>query len=191
MIEALSSIGVPTLVVVGELDEAFLADSRYLAEKIPGAELAVIAGAGHVPPLTHPKEFNGVARLPLPPRCGRSRARAVGGSVHRRVGASPLGGVRATSIPTSCTKCRRPESASAVGSATCSSTASTWDYPRRVVLGDNRRAVVWFAWRAGDGPTTDGIAFFEVADGMITGITDFWPEPYEPPPGREHLTERY
>ena len=62
---------------------------------------------------------------------------------------------------------------------------------RRVVLGDNRRAVVWFAWRAGDGPTTDGIAFFEVADGMITGITDFWPEPYEPLPGREHLTERY
>jgi len=22
-------------------------------------------------------------------------------------------------------------------------------------------------------------------------VTDFWPEPYEPPPGREHLVERW
>ncbi|WP_338896940.1 nuclear transport factor 2 family protein [Streptomyces sp. TG1A-60] len=28
-------------------------------------------------------------------------------------------------------------------------------------------------------------------EGRITGITDFWPEPYEPPAGREHLVERY
>ncbi|MEE1773618.1 nuclear transport factor 2 family protein [Streptomyces sp. JV185] len=27
--------------------------------------------------------------------------------------------------------------------------------------------------------------------GRISGITDFWPEPYEPPAGREHLAERY
>ncbi|WP_415947299.1 nuclear transport factor 2 family protein [Streptomyces sp. KLOTTS4A1] len=27
--------------------------------------------------------------------------------------------------------------------------------------------------------------------GRIKAITDFWPEPYEPPFGREHLTERY
>ncbi|MGW5467342.1 nuclear transport factor 2 family protein [Streptomyces chartreusis] len=26
---------------------------------------------------------------------------------------------------------------------------------------------------------------------LITSITDFWPEPYEPPAGRDHLTERY
>ena len=25
------------------------------------------------------------------------------------------------------------------------------------------------------------------ADGWITKVTDFWPEPYEPPAGREHL----
>ena len=25
----------------------------------------------------------------------------------------------------------------------------------------------------------------------ITRITDFWPEPYEPPSGREHLVERW
>ncbi|MER5502911.1 MULTISPECIES: nuclear transport factor 2 family protein [unclassified Streptomyces] len=27
--------------------------------------------------------------------------------------------------------------------------------------------------------------------GRINGITDFWPEAYEPPAGREHLVERY
>ncbi|MEV0219964.1 nuclear transport factor 2 family protein [Streptomyces sp. NPDC050704] len=37
-----------------------------------------------------------------------------------------------------------------------------------------------------------GISFFTGDDqGRILEITDFWPEPYEPPPGREHLVERY
>ena len=43
-----------------------------------------------------------------------------------------------------------------------------------------------------------GDAFDEVkriqgqyADGLITSVTDFWPEPYEPPSGREHLVERW
>lgn len=36
------------------------------------------------------------------------------------------------------------------------------------------------------------ISFFTGdADGRISAITDFWPEPYEPPAGREHLVERY
>jgi hypothetical protein len=34
-----------------------------------------------------------------------------------------------------------------------------------------------------------GLVYFEVPAGVITRITDFWPEPYEAPPGREHLTE--
>ena len=25
----------------------------------------------------------------------------------------------------------------------------------------------------------------------VPRITDFWPEPYEPPPGRSHLVERF
>ncbi|MEU5657986.1 nuclear transport factor 2 family protein [Streptomyces sp. NPDC047737] len=29
------------------------------------------------------------------------------------------------------------------------------------------------------------------AGGRITGVTDVWPERYEPPADREHLTERY
>ena len=34
-----------------------------------------------------------------------------------------------------------------------------------------------------------GLVYFEVADGLIARVTDFWPESYEAPPGREHLTE--
>ncbi|PAZ13874.1 hypothetical protein CLM62_20485 [Streptomyces sp. SA15] len=37
-----------------------------------------------------------------------------------------------------------------------------------------------------------GISFFTGDDsGRISAVTDFWPEPYEPPAGREHLVERY
>lgn len=36
------------------------------------------------------------------------------------------------------------------------------------------------------------ISFFTGDEsGRISTITDFWPEPYEPPAGRDHLTERY
>lgn len=58
VIESLPTISVPTLVVVGEHDTTFLAGSRYMAEKIPGAELVVIAGAGHSPNMTKPAEFH-------------------------------------------------------------------------------------------------------------------------------------
>ena len=33
-----------------------------MAGKIPGAQLAVIDGAGHAPPVTHPDAFNAVLR---------------------------------------------------------------------------------------------------------------------------------
>jgi hypothetical protein len=50
--------------------------------------------------------------------------------------------------------------------------------------------VAWFE-RLLDGRTDDAMAFFEFAGGLITRVTDFWPEQYEPPPGREHLVERW
>jgi hypothetical protein len=50
--------------------------------------------------------------------------------------------------------------------------------------------VAWFEWQL-DGRADDGMAFFDFTDGLITQVTDFWPEPYEPPPGRENLTERW
>ncbi|MFE9860754.1 nuclear transport factor 2 family protein [Streptomyces sp. NPDC005780] len=42
------------------------------------------------------------------------------------------------------------------------------------------------------GQESHAVHFFTFdAQGRICGITDFWPEPYEPPAGREHLVERY
>jgi hypothetical protein len=35
-----------------------------------------------------------------------------------------------------------------------------------------------------------GLVYFELAGGLIVRVTDFWPEAYEPPAGREHLTEQ-
>jgi ketosteroid isomerase-like protein len=40
-----------------------------------------------------------------------------------------------------------------------------------------------------DGPVP-ALVFVRVADGLLTQITDYWPAPYEPPPGRDHLAER-
>jgi ketosteroid isomerase-like protein len=43
-----------------------------------------------------------------------------------------------------------------------------------------------------DGEVVDAVTFFEADEqGLFTRITDFWPEDYEPPKGREHLVERY
>ena len=38
--------------------------------------------------------------------------------------------------------------------------------------------------------TSRAISFFTVEDGLITRLLEFWPEPYDPPPNRAHLTER-
>jgi len=65
-----------------------------------------------------------------------------------------------------------------------------WHLRPKVMIADDHYGVAWFEWRAG-GSSDDGMAFFEFAGGLITRVTDFWPEPYEPPPGREHLVERW
>lgn len=59
------------------------------------------------------------------------------------------------------------------------------------VIGEGDHAVVWFEWQSDDDPPADAQVFFELGDGLIARVTDFWPEPYDPPPGREHLTERW
>lgn len=42
-----------------------------------------------------------------------------------------------------------------------------------------------------EGETVSGATFFDLGvDGRIAGFTEFWPDPYEPPPGRAHLVER-
>ncbi len=59
MTSYLSQIGVPTLVVVGEEDPISpVAEMRQIAEAIPGAQFAVVPGAGHMAPLENPATFN-------------------------------------------------------------------------------------------------------------------------------------
>ena len=65
-----------------------------------------------------------------------------------------------------------------------------WHIAPQLILGDERNACLLFRWTL-DGATSLAIAFFEVEGGRITRITDFWPEPYDPPSGREHLVERF
>jgi hypothetical protein len=51
--------------------------------------------------------------------------------------------------------------------------------------------VSWVDVRVGDDVET-GIAFFTFDDGgRVAAIRDYWPEPYDPPAGREHLAERF
>jgi pimeloyl-ACP methyl ester carboxylesterase len=60
VIDGLATIRVPTLVVVGDRDEPFRAPCEYMAKKIPGARLEVIAGAGHSSNLDQPGVFDRV-----------------------------------------------------------------------------------------------------------------------------------
>ena len=58
--DALSDINQPALVISGDRDTLTpLAASRYMAERMPNARLATIAGAAHAPFLSHTEEFVG------------------------------------------------------------------------------------------------------------------------------------
>ena len=62
IINHLPDIRVPTLVIVGSLDDPFRGPSDYMAAKIPGARLEVIEGAGHAANLDQPEAFKQVLR---------------------------------------------------------------------------------------------------------------------------------
>jgi pimeloyl-ACP methyl ester carboxylesterase len=53
-LEDLSSIRVPTLVIIGEQDTPFIASSQRMADAIPGAQLAMLPDAGHSPQFENP-----------------------------------------------------------------------------------------------------------------------------------------
>jgi pimeloyl-ACP methyl ester carboxylesterase len=60
----LPHVAVPTLVLVGEEDEITPpAESLVLRDRIPGARLVTIAGAGHLSNLEQPEAFNGALRV--------------------------------------------------------------------------------------------------------------------------------
>jgi len=58
VLESLPGITVPVLVVVGANDTPFRAAADYMASKIPGATLAVLASAGHAANMDQPTAFN-------------------------------------------------------------------------------------------------------------------------------------
>jgi 2-succinyl-6-hydroxy-2,4-cyclohexadiene-1-carboxylate synthase len=56
-LDALRTLGCPTLVLVGEQDATFLAASRAMADAIPRARLVVIPDAGHSPQVENPSAW--------------------------------------------------------------------------------------------------------------------------------------
>jgi pimeloyl-ACP methyl ester carboxylesterase len=58
VIESFEGIQVPTLVLVGDRDEPFLAATDYMTAKIPGAQKVVIPDAGHASNIDQPEAFN-------------------------------------------------------------------------------------------------------------------------------------
>jgi ketosteroid isomerase-like protein len=66
-----------------------------------------------------------------------------------------------------------------------------WHLRVRRVVADGRLAALWLDVRVG-AEEQDACVWVEVGEhGLIGRITDFWPEPYDPPAGREHLVERW
>jgi hypothetical protein len=63
-----------------------------------------------------------------------------------------------------------------------------WELTLTRLIVDGQQAAGSMNFTVGDQELV-GLAFIEVRDGLITQVTDFWPEPYEPPAGREHLVE--
>ncbi len=53
----LHELQIPTLLIVGELDEKFVAINRHMADGIPHARVEVVAGAGHTVHLERPQPF--------------------------------------------------------------------------------------------------------------------------------------
>jgi hypothetical protein len=66
-----------------------------------------------------------------------------------------------------------------------------WHIAVERIVGEGRLAASWLEFTTQES-TIVGLCFFELNDdGLISRITDFWPEPYELPASRAHLVERY
>jgi ketosteroid isomerase-like protein len=66
-----------------------------------------------------------------------------------------------------------------------------WHLAVQRIVSQDHEAVSMTEFSEG-GTSQFGLCFFDLdEDGRIVRITDFWPDPYEPPPGRAHLAGRY
>jgi hypothetical protein len=66
-----------------------------------------------------------------------------------------------------------------------------WHLAVTRAVASGRHAATWItcAYQGEELPAT---SFFDLDDaGLVREVTEFWPAAYEPPPGREHLAERY
>ncbi|MCX4583839.1 nuclear transport factor 2 family protein [Streptomyces sp. NBC_01481] len=66
-----------------------------------------------------------------------------------------------------------------------------WHVRIQRIVADSDQAVTWIHVTVGLEEMYAVTFFTGDKEGRITTVTDFWPEAYEPPPGREHLVERY
>jgi len=62
VIDSVSKIRVPTLVIAGTEDVDFRRGMEYLATKIPGARKIFLPAAGHMPNIEQPRAFNSAVR---------------------------------------------------------------------------------------------------------------------------------
>ncbi len=67
---------------------------------------------------------------------------------------------------------------------------SDWHLTIRRVVAEGRYAAIWLDV-LDDGQPLDAIVWLDSNGGLITRVTDYWPDRAEPRPGREHLTTRY
>lgn len=58
VIQSLTTVDKPTLVVTGANDQNFLAAHGYMSENIPGAMSFMIDDAGHAANIDNPRDFN-------------------------------------------------------------------------------------------------------------------------------------
>ncbi|WP_432054570.1 nuclear transport factor 2 family protein [Streptomyces sp. bgisy022] len=66
-----------------------------------------------------------------------------------------------------------------------------WHLRIERTVAEGEQVVTWSRCTVGD-EEIPALSFFTGdGTGRISAITEFWPEPYDPPAGREHLTERY
>ena len=66
-----------------------------------------------------------------------------------------------------------------------------WHITVQRIVAEGQHAASWIEFTGPQG-TQSGLCFFDLdADGKIAQITDFWPDPYDLPPSRAHLVERY
>ncbi|MCY4756344.1 nuclear transport factor 2 family protein [Pelomonas aquatica] len=71
---------------------------------------------------------------------------------------------------------------------------ATWPQPWRVevqkCIADDAGAMTRIDF-VSSAPTMTGLTIFDIQDGLIARVTDYWPDPYEPGPRASVHVERY